>query len=205
MTQPVAPPTLRRPARRAQAELPPIHRSRFIGDCAPIEDAEAAMAFVREIRAAHLGARHVAFAWRLSDQPQDLRYSDDGEPTGSAGTPMMRILERRGLEGVVVTVTRYYGGVKLGTGGLARAYGEAAAAALDEAGVIETLITAPFELRCGYSDLGSVEDSLKGFNVTRVEADYGVEVWLSLRAPADEIPRLRALIDERLAARVRWS
>lgn len=191
-------------ARRAHAELPPIHRSRFIGDCAAVEDAEAAMAFVNEIRATHHAARHVAFAWRLSDRQGDLRYSDDGEPNGSAGLPIFKPLERRELEGVVVAVTRYYGGVKLGTGGLARAYGEASLAALDAAGVTETMITAPFGLRCDYGDLGLIEDALKGFNVIRVDSDYAVDVGLSLRAPAEEIPQLQAILTERTAARVRW-
>jgi uncharacterized YigZ family protein len=107
-----------------------VQGSRFVATAAAAADRRQAMAFVEEIRKEFFDATHTAFAYRLGPAGADQRAHDDGEPSGTAGKPILTAIERAGVTGVVVTVTRYFGGTKLGTGGLVRAYGGAAAEAL---------------------------------------------------------------------------
>ena len=98
-----------------------VNRSRFIAHAAPVESAEAANAFIAGIRAQYPDATHNVFAF-LVRQPEYARYSDDGEPSGTSGMPVLQVLKGNGLTDSIIVVTRYFGGILLGTGGLARAY-----------------------------------------------------------------------------------
>ena len=144
-------------ASSSRAEPPKTQGSRFIGEAVPVAgDAEVAVALAA-IRAREPQATHVCWAARLGAPGERgdgaaPRTSDDGEPSGSAGLPILREIARRGLSNTLVAVTRYYGGTKLGTGGLARAYGEAAALALDGAPTAETTIRTALRLRFGFAD-----------------------------------------------------
>ena len=141
----------------SRAEPPKTKGSRFIGEALPAAgDAEIADALAA-IRAREPQATHVCWAARLgapgpSGDAATPRTSDDGEPSGSAGLPILREIARRGLSNTLVAVTRYYGGTKLGTGGLARAYGEAAALALDAAPTAETTVRTALRLQFAFAD-----------------------------------------------------
>ena len=124
-----------------------IKRSRFLGAVGRCADEAQALAFIARLRSGHPGAHHVCFAFRVAPI---VRFSDDGEPGGTAGRPMAELLARRGLDRVVAVVVRYFGGVKLGAGGLVRAYAGTLARTLDAAGVavlpalIEVRVSAPY-------------------------------------------------------------
>ena len=96
-------------------------RSRFIGYCKPVKTQDEAVSFINEIRSKHWDATHNVYAYVLSDG-QIMRYSDDGEPQGTAGVPVLDVIKKMGIVDVVVVVTRYFGGIMLGAGGLVRAY-----------------------------------------------------------------------------------
>ncbi|GAA1964816.1 hypothetical protein GCM10009817_00720 [Terrabacter lapilli] len=119
----------------ATAELE-VRRSRFICDVAPASSEEAARAFVEQVRSTSRDARHHCTAYVLGADGATLRSNDDGEPSGTAGAPMLDVLRGRGLTDVVAVVTRWFGGTLLGTGGLIRAYGDAVSLALDGATVV---------------------------------------------------------------------
>ena len=111
-----------------------VNRSRFIAHAAPVESADAANAFIQEIRRQYPDATHNVFAFQIR-QPEYARYSDDGEPSGTSGMPVLQVLKGRELTNSIIVVTRYFGGVLLGTGGLVRAYTQAAVLGVEAAGV----------------------------------------------------------------------
>ena len=156
-------------------EIARIKGSRFIATAAPVSGTSDAEALVARVRKEFHDARHTASAWRIGRDGATWRFNDDGEPSGSAGRPILREIEGRDLVEVAVTVTRYFGGVKLGVGGLARAYGGAAAAALEAATVRvvkvtrRVTVTYPYELT---SAMQALTASLRVSAVsTRFEAD----------------------------------
>lgn len=120
-------------ARPAQEEYV-VNKSRFIGRCWPVAEETEVLALLAQVRKEHYDASHNAYAYALGCRGETARYSDDGEPGGTAGLPMMQVLRQKQLTHVLATVTRYFGGVLLGAGGLVRAYGKAAALAIDAAG-----------------------------------------------------------------------
>ena len=124
-------------AEEAHIEVDPIKRSRFIACGAPMSSAEEAKSFVSRVRAEYPDAGHHCFAWRLDAGDAGFRVSDDGEPGGTAGLPILNHIDGAGLRNVVIVVVRYFGGTKLGKGGLIRAYGGTAGALIRQAEVIE--------------------------------------------------------------------
>ena len=141
----------------AIAEPPKTKGSRFIGEALPVTDEDDVAAALAAVRRREPQATHWCWAARLgppgpSGDGARPRTSDDGEPSGSAGLPILREIDRRGLSDALVVVTRYYGGTKLGTGGLARAYAEAAALALDAAPTATTVVRTLVRLRFGFAD-----------------------------------------------------
>lgn len=166
----------------AQAEPPKTKGSRFIADAFPVRDEEEAMAFVESVRRREHAATHWCWAFRLG--PGDAgRASDAGEPSGTAGLPIAREIEGHGLHHVLVVVTRYYGGTKLGTGGLARAYGEAAAHVLEEARKRVVTVRVPVHLRFGFPDTSPAMRTVEGFDAEIADTAYSAEgttllVWV---------------------------
>ncbi|MCB1467228.1 MAG: YigZ family protein [Rhizobiaceae bacterium] len=128
-----------------------VKKSRFLATAGPVQDEHAARAFIRDH--SHSGANHNCWAWRTGTS---YRFSDDGEPGGTAGRPILQAIESQSLDNVAVVVTRWFGGVLLGTGGLARAYGGAAASCLRAASLIEIIPSRALALRVGFSDLSLV-------------------------------------------------
>ncbi len=188
-------------ARPATHEIAKIKGSRFLGYAAPALDEAAARAHLEEVRALHPTATHHCWAWAgLTDD--DHRSSDDGEPAGTAGAPILRRIGGASVTGVVVVVVRYYGGTKLGAGGLVRAYGEAAAAVLDAAEIEEALTRTALVLRFDYGLQGAVQGALNGFDAEQVGAEYGADVALTLAVVDEEVAALIAEVSERTAGRV---
>ena len=137
-----------------------IKKSKFIGYIKPIKSVEEAQAFIEVIRKKHWDASHNVPVYVLGDQFQVQKYSDDGEPSGTAGVPILNILKNEGITDVVIVVTRYFGGVKLGTGGLVRAYSQSAKSALSEAKVIEMLVYQKVHVSMNYTLHGKFQNYL---------------------------------------------
>jgi uncharacterized YigZ family protein len=144
-----------------------IKKSRFIGHSARVSSQAESLDFYASVIDPQ--ATHNCWAWRINFQ---VRSSDDGEPSGTAGRPMLNVLERRELENVMVIVTRYFGGIKLGVGGLVRAYSGTTAKCLDKAGVIELFPMAEYAIRAGFEWASSVHALLDQFSAEKVEESY---------------------------------
>ncbi|MBQ8087806.1 MAG: YigZ family protein [Clostridia bacterium] len=139
-----------------------INKSRFIGDGRPCETEEEALEFIREIRARYRDATHHCYAYIIGPNMGIMRYSDDGEPGGTAGMPMIEVLKARGVTNCAVVVTRYFGGILLGAGGLVRAYTQGAAIAVNACGVGTIYPTARYLIEVSYPMLNRMDYFLKG-------------------------------------------
>lgn len=131
-------------------------KSRFIGYCRPVKTQDEAIDFINEIRSIHRQATHNVYAYVLREN-NIMRYSDDGEPAGTAGVPVLEVIKKEGLTDVAVVVTRYFGGILLGAGGLVRAYGKSAKLGIDAAVRIEKIYCDLYLIRCDYSTYGKLE------------------------------------------------
>ena len=187
-------------ARECRFEIERIKKSRFLGAARPVDSAEDAQAFIAQIRREESDARHHCFAWRLLGG--DARAWDDGEPGGTAGQPILTRIDGLGLRGVVVVVTRYFGGTKLGKGGLIRAYGAAAAATLATGEIIEVHETRAVALCFDYRDQGSVDAILHGLRLRPSARDYGERITLEIPVPIELVSSLGEALRERTAGRI---
>ena len=137
-----------------------VNRSRFIGRCFPVDSEEAALCLLGDIRKKHWDATHNCFAYRIGDNAA-ARFSDDGEPGGTAGKPIMDVLTGRELTNVLCVVTRYFGGILLGAGGLVRAYSKSAADAVTKAGMVSYLPGTILDIPMDYSRYGALEGFIR--------------------------------------------
>ncbi|OQP84942.1 hypothetical protein BTR14_17740 [Rhizobium rhizosphaerae] len=167
-----------------------VRKSRFLAACAPIADAEEARAFID--RVSDPAATHNCWAYRLG---QVYRFSDDGEPGGTAGRPILAAIDGQGLDQVVVVVTRWFGGILLGSGGLVRAYGGTAAMALNGAPRIERIETVSSSLAIGFSDLQRVKARLTQQGVTITAEHFtGEGATLELALPVTSAEAIAELV-----------
>lgn len=162
-------------------------RSRFIAIAKPITDPKEAEEFIAEQESRFPDANHHVYAW-IIDRPQRLqRYSDDGEPQGTAGMPVLDVLRKQDLVQTIIVVVRYFGGVKLGAGGLVRAYSKAAAEAIKKAQPISWLLHRIYDLACDYSNAERVQYQLSQLNYHQSEPEYGADVkWQVAVRPNNE-------------------
>ncbi len=169
-----------------------IKRSRFIGRSFKCATAEEAMAAVKRVREAWRDATHHCWAYRVGMTGEQARYDNSGEPQGTAGPPILDVLKHNDLTNTLVVVTRYYGGTKLGAGGLVRAYGDAAKRAIEASGVSELRVVREIRAPVPYALLAPFEAYLarEGFEVTSKE--FGEIVVLILRVPVDQETDFRA-------------
>jgi uncharacterized YigZ family protein len=144
-----------------------IKKSRFIGHAARVTSQAESLDFYESVIDPQ--ATHNCWAWRINFQ---VRSSDDGEPSGTAGRPMLNVIERRELENVMVVVTRYYGGIKLGVGGLVRAYSGTTAKCLDRAGIIELFPMSEYTIKAGFEWSSSVHGLLDRFAAEKLDESY---------------------------------
>ena len=143
-----------------------VNRSRFIGRCFPVESEEAALCLLGDIRKKHWDATHNCFAYRIGENAA-ARFSDDGEPGGTAGMPIMDTLIRSETENALIIVTRYFGGILLGSGGLVRAYSRSAADALSAAGSVTMTPCAEIEFVTDYTRFGGIEGFVRKNSTVR--------------------------------------
>ncbi len=169
-------------------------RSSFLGHVRPAETEVAAREFINEMRKKHYDARHNCWCYIIRGGA--VRYSDDGEPQGTAGLPMLEVFRREGVENVVCVVTRYFGGVLLGTGGLLRAYTKSAKDALDAAGIAAVRPWARLELKCPYSLLERMKTQCAAAGGAVQEVEYGAQVRLVLLLPEAGTEDFRARVTE---------
>lgn len=156
-------------ARAAVTEIT-VKKSRFICNITHVQNEADAAEFIEKIKKQHYNAKHNVFAYILNDGTK--KYTDDGEPSKTAGLPILEMIEKQGITDVVCVVTRYFGGILLGTGGLVRAYTEAAASGLEKAGRVVMELCDLLELRLAYSNLGSIEHLLKKFGAKTEDKTY---------------------------------
>src|SRR5690625_261788 len=138
-----------------------IQRSRFIGYVRRAETEEAAQAFIQEIKKKHHDATHNCSAYLIGEHDQIQKANDDGEPSGTAGVPMLEVLKKQGLKDTAIVVTRYFGGIKLGAGGLIRAYGNTTSQAIQTTGIVKRQLMQGFSITVDYTLLGKLENSLR--------------------------------------------
>lgn len=163
-----------------------VRHSRFLARAAPIAGVEAAAVFIAGVSVAD--ATHNCWAWRMGDA---YRSSDDGEPAGTAGRPILAAIDGQGLDQVAVVVTRWYGGVKLGAGGLVRAYGGAAAECLRTATRLVLVEMAEVDIECPFADIAAVHAALPAFDALKLDERFDAEgVRFRLRLPLANLPPL---------------
>lgn len=175
-----------------------VEKSRFIGRALPIATAEEAMEYVEEVKREHYDARHVCYGFRVGRGAQIVdRSNDDGEPARTAGLPIWQVIEGREATDTLIVVIRYFGGIKLGTGGLARAYREAARQAIDAAGLVQRFPEDLVSLQIPYALHSQVEHlfaDLEGIRATGTDFAEDITLHLAIRRVD------REQIQERLAA-----
>ena len=154
-------------------------RSRFIAQVAPVKSEEEALEFLEKVRTKHREARHNVYAYIVREN-NISRFSDDGEPSGTAGLPVLNVLTRQGLTDVCVVVTRYFGGILLGAGGLARAYGKSAADGVLAAGACEMIYSEVFSVTVEYSLLGKIQHVLEERQFQVLDTVFGAMPTLSV-------------------------
>lgn len=172
-------------AKEASAEIIE-KRSRFIATVKPVSTEEEALAFLNKLRQKYWDATHNVYAYIIEDN-QLARYSDDGEPGGTAGMPVLDILRKEGLSNLIVVVTRYFGGTLLGTGGLVHAYSKSAKAGVEAAGLLDMILCKELTLTCEYTLWGSLQNYLsKREYLMQGEAEYTEKVELPVFLPVAE-------------------
>lgn len=169
-----------------------IKRSRFIGRSFLRGTSNEALDTIKNIRETERGATHHCWAFRLGREGEQARYNDDGEPQGTAGPPILEVLKKNDVTNIVLVVTRYYGGIKLGAGGLARAYGDAAKGVLERSGLKELRLMTDIETSIPYPLLGPLENFLSKEGIEVAGKTFGEFVTLRLRVPADREDDFRA-------------
>ena len=175
-------------------------RSEFIGYAKPVDSEEEAVAFVASIKKKHADARHNVFAYVLRGGAMK-RYSDDGEPQGSAGMPVLDVLCKNGLDGAAVVVTRYFGGILLGTGGLVRAYSSAASAAVADAGIITYVEVIVLGMRCSYNDHARVQNEFARYGIEIEDTEFAADVRLTMTAPTETVEDFKVRMRDLTAGR----
>ncbi|GFN35937.1 YigZ family protein [Tepidimicrobium xylanilyticum] len=157
-----------------------INKSRFIGYALPIETEQDALDFIDKIRVKHRDATHNVYAYVVGKDNNIQRFSDDGEPSGTAGIPALEVIKKEDLRNVVVVVTRYFGGIKLGAGGLIRAYTKGAKIGLEAGIIVDMVFHTKLKLRIDYNIYGTVENYLmtNGYIVDEIVYDDGVNIYV---------------------------
>lgn len=183
-----------------------IKKSRFIAQLSPVSSAAEADEVIAAAKRRFWDARHNCSAQVTGLHGDRARSSDDGEPSGTAGMPMLEVLRRRGLTDLVAVVTRYFGGVKLGAGGLVRAYSSAVSEGLDRAALVDRMLLAQAVLSVPHAEAGRYDNALRAWAAAhggvRGETRYAADARFELWAPPASLPRLAADVAELSAGAV---
>ena len=187
------------PAGSGESELI-VKRSRFLGHLVPVESEDQARQILAETRKAFHDARHNCWCYRIYDGPE--RFSDDGEPQGSAGTPMLEVFRREDVFNFICVVTRYFGGVLLGTGGLSRAYSDSAKEALLKAGLTRQGEWTAVSFSCAYPLFDRIRTELAALGAVTEDLAYGQDIRIRALLPAESLGNLQARLQEISAGKI---
>lgn len=177
-------------------------RSKFIAKAIYIEDENEAKEILLKTKKEYYDARHNCYAYVLGEDKKKRKFFDDGEPSGTAGAPIMDAIIKRDLTNILITVTRYFGGIKLGAAGLTRAYNKAANLALDNAKIVKMEMFFNVKLTLDYSLLSSVEYYLRKENIKVKTSDYNEKVNMNILVLTDKIEKVKNDIKEITAGKV---
>lgn len=174
-------------------------KSRFIGQVFPVETEEEAVQFIETVKKKYWDARHNCYAFVLGSKGEITRCSDDGEPSGTAGRPILEVLTGRGLKNILVVVTRYFGGTLLGTGGLVRAYSQAALAGLAESVIITKEVGIRIRIGTDYNGIGKLQYIAAGMELSVLETIYTDKVQMVLLVPEELCGKVKKEVTEATA------
>lgn len=169
-----------------------INKSRFIGYSAPINNEEDATAFIEAIKTKHKDATHNVSAYVFGEESNIQRFSDDGEPSGTAGIPVLEVIKKENLRNIVVVVTRYFGGIKLGGGGLIRAYTKGAKIGIDSGSIVDMTLHIKLRISIPYTILGKIENYLGINSYKAEEVIYMEDVEILLYVNKSKIDEFKA-------------
>lgn len=178
-------------------------KSRFIASIFPVQSEEEALEFIAQVKKKHYDARHNCFAYVIGEKNETERCSDDGEPSGTAGRPMLDVLTGQGLHDVLVVVTRYFGGTLLGTGGLVRAYSAAVKAGLENCILQEKSRGYRVSVQTDYNGLGKIQYIAAGMQIEEETSEYGENVKLVYIVPEEKVAGFEREITEKTGGRSR--
>lgn len=164
-----------------------IKKSRFIGYAKPIDSEEDALKFIEEIKSKHRDATHNVYAYLVGENSNIQRFSDDGEPTGTAGIPVLEVIKKEDLRDLVVVVTRYFGGIKLGGGGLIRAYTKGAKIALEAARIVDMVVHKKLRIGLDYSMYGKIENYLLVNDYTVDDTRFDASINITICVENEEL------------------
>lgn len=168
-----------------------VEKSTFIGYAKPIKTEEEAIEFVNEIKKKHKDATHNVWAYTIGENMNIQRYSDDGEPQGTAGIPTLEVIKKEDLRDVVVVVTRYFGGIKLGAGGLVRAYTKGAKVGIEAGIVIEKVKYAEVKIKIEYTQLGKIQNEIMNLGFTVKDTIYSDDVEIIVYSKVEDVDALK--------------
>lgn len=173
-----------------------IEKSRFIAHITRVESEEQAIKFIQSIKKKYWNATHNCSAYLIGENDQIQKANDDGEPSGTAGVPILEVLKKKKLKDTVVVVTRYFGGIKLGAGGLIRAYGKATSEGLSAAGIVERILMRVMNVKIDYTWLGKVENELhsSGYSIKNIQ--YFEQVVFEIYVEKEQIGSFTEWITE---------
>lgn len=178
-------------------------KSRFIAVTRPVETEEEAIAFIEEMRKKYWDARHHCSAYVLGDRGQIQRCSDDGEPSQTAGRPMLDVLLGEGVRNICVVVTRYFGGTLLGTGGLVRAYSGAVQEGLKNSTIVEKRLGSRLAITTDYNGIGKIQYVAAQMGLAALDTQYTDQVVVTLMVPADTVGQLEKQVTEKTNGRAK--
>lgn len=181
-----------------------INRSRFIAYVKRVENQEEAIQFVQEIKKKHWEATHNCSAYISGEQDQIQKMDDDGEPGGTAGKPILEVIKRNNLKDTAIVVTRYFGGIKLGAGGLIRAYGKAASAGLKSTGLVERILIRQHAFSFDYTHLGKIENGLQARGIDIIHIQYLEKVTVTVGLQEEEEEEIQAFFRNFTGGKVLW-
>ena len=168
-----------------------VEKSTFIGYAKPIKTEEEAIEFVNEIKKKHKDATHNVWAYTVGENMNIQRYSDDGEPQGTAGIPTLEVIKKDDLRDVVVVVTRYFGGIKLGAGGLVRAYTKGAKVGIEAGIVIEKVKYTEVKIKIEYTQLGKIQNEIMNLGFTVKDTIYSDDVEIIVYSKVEDVESLK--------------
>ena len=181
-------------------------RSRFLGFCAPVSTEAEATDFVSRIRSTYPDARHCVYAYTVSSSGTfSQRYSDDGEPQGTGGMPVLDVLRKKGVTDAVVCVVRYFGGILLGAPGLVRAYSAAASAAVADASLVRMTPLVPLTVRVSYTLWGKVENTAQRMGLMSDDPAYAEDVACTFYASPADLDRIKTALTDTCAGKITFA